>query len=276
LEAGKAERFDNSLLPIEAKLAPGLILLDAAVGAEDIQPGVPLRVRLLWRSDDELPDIRPRLTLVQDEVVLAENSDAPANGRYPTSNWIPGERVLEERQLLIPPGSTGEAALWLELGDERFILTTIAIQEQDHLLTMPQTDVVLNEQFGDIALLAGFDLEQRSYSTAEPIPLTLIWQSLVDGSDEDYVVFTHLLAEDGRVIAQHDGPPVSGARPISSWVSGEYIVDRHGLQFRDTAYEGPAMIEVGLYEPTSGRRVTLLDGTDHLLLPVWLEIIAGE
>jgi hypothetical protein len=85
-------------------------------------------------------------------------------------------------------------------------------------------------------------------------------------------VFAHLLAEDGRLVGQHDGVPGQGARPVSGWVPGEFILDPHEMVFRDPAFEGTVRIEVGLYDPQSGDRVRLLDGSDRFLLPLELAI----
>jgi len=99
----------------------------------------------------------------------------------------------------------------------------------------------------------------------------------LDGaSTGDYVVFAHLLSEDGRLIGQHDTVPGRGKRPVSGWVTGEYIVDPHEMVFRDKTYGGTAFIEVGLYDPVSGDRVKLQDGSDRVLLPVELAIAAPE
>ena len=268
--------LDNSLLSADVSLAPGLVLQDASLSAQSIPAGLPLRVELLWRADAPLPDLRPRLLLGQDEVVLAENSAAPANGRYPTSLWQEGEQVLEERILQPAAGSSGPAQILLELGDLRITLAQVEIEPQQHNFERPSTAFELQEQFANVALLVGFDLPQTVYSTTEAVPLSLIWQSLAGAPGHSYSVFTHLLGEDGRLIAQHDSAPASGERPMSGWVEGEYIVDRHELAFRDTAYSGPALIEVGLYDPLSGERVRLADGSDRLILPVELTITAGQ
>ncbi|MFN2206019.1 MAG: hypothetical protein ACK2UT_08895 [Candidatus Promineifilaceae bacterium] len=266
----------NSLLPSEVSLAPGLVLQDASLSARSITAGVPLRVELLWRAEHPLPDLRPRLLLIQDDAVLAENGTAPANGRYPTSLWQKGEQVLEERILEPAAGRAGLAQIMLELGDRRITLGQVDIETQQHSFDRPSVAFELQEQFADVALLAGFDLPETVYSTAETVPLTLVWQSLAGAPGNSYSVFTHLLGENGRLIAQHDSIPAGGERPLSGWVEGEYILDRHEMVFRDVAYSGPAQIEVGFYDPASGERVRLADGSDHLILPVELTIAAGQ
>jgi hypothetical protein len=260
--------------PRAAALAPDLVLLDATYPQADVAPGTVLPVELLWQATARLPDLRPQLLLLQDDSVLVVNDEAPAGDRYPTLLWQPGEQVREVRGLAVPAHVDGEARLVLALGDVRHNLGTVTIAPRDHQFSAPEMAVTVDEQFGEVAALAGFDLPQRAYSTAEKVPLRLLWRSLQDAPPGDHVVFTHLLAEDGRLIAQHDGVPGEGSRPLSSWVTGEYILDPHDMAFRETGYTGPATVEVGLYDPQTGERVTLRDGSQQLVLPLTLQIEA--
>jgi hypothetical protein len=128
-------------------------------------------------------------------------------------------------------------------------------------------------QFGDFLELANFGLPASEFTTAEPLPLTIYWRKLDGNSPVDYLVFTHLLAEDGHLIGQHDGPPAGGARPITQWAAGEIVEDFHPMAFQDTGYVGPARIAVGLYDPATGRALTST-GSDHVILPVAITIVA--
>ena len=263
-QLGEAVNFDT-----------GLSLEDAAFFPETLSAGSALQVQLLWQANQKLPDLQPRLALVQNGEDLTFDESAPASDRYPTSLWEVGEKVLEVRELAVPIGSSGEAELMLQVGDQTIHLGDFSIADREHTFIMPLVDQSIDRQFGDIARLAGYNLEERVYSTAETIPLTLVWQSSRDGGPDDYVVFAHILGADGRLIGQHDGVPDQGRRPVSGWVDGEYILDHHELAFRDLAYEGMAVIEVGLYDPTNGERIGMPDGSDHFLLPVELRIEAG-
>jgi len=127
-------------------------------------------------------------------------------------------------------------------------------------------------RFGDFAELVGYNLPAAEFRTAQPLLLTLYWRGLQGTSPANYLVFTHLLSQDGRLIAQHDGPPASGTRPISSWTPGETIADPHPMTFYDTTYTGPANIAVGLYDPVTGRVVTET-GRDSVVLPLTINII---
>ena len=127
-------------------------------------------------------------------------------------------------------------------------------------------------RFSDFAALVGYSLPAAEVSAAQPLPLTIYWQGVEGVSPTNYLIFTHLLSEDGRLIAQHDGAPANDTRPTSGWLAGETITDFHPMAFQDTAYTGPASIAVGLYDPATGRVLTQT-GDDHFILPIRITII---
>ena len=119
-------------------------------------------------------------------------------------------------------------------------------------------------RFGEIGTLVGYDLSARRVRAGDPLTVTLYWQAVNRAPIErPYTVFTQLLTPDGRLIAQHDGPPVDGTRPTTSWIGDEIIVDAHTLDWQDTSYSGPARLIVGLYDSESIERVLTDTGADY-------------
>ncbi len=254
-------------------LQPGLMLLAAEPESDSTSPGEPLSVFLLWQSAaDNLADNRPEVALVQGGADLVKNSDAPVFGRYPTSVWSNGEQVFERRVLLIPPDAKGMVEVVLRLDGKEYQLGELEIEEQSHSFTRPDTAYTLDATFGDLARLTGFNLRKTTFTSDETVPLTLAWQSLAHAPQTEYVVFTHLLDDQGRIIAQHDGPPARGDRKTTSWLAQEYILDEHEMTFLIRGYEGEGVIEVGWYDPVSGERLQSGDGADHVILPVQITI----
>jgi hypothetical protein len=142
--------------------------------------------------------------------------------------------------------------------------------------TVPEAGISgeLDVRFGNFAQLVGYSLTSAEVTTAQPVMLTLYWRRLEVASPANYVVFSHLLTEDGqRLIAQHDGAPAGGTRPLDTWTSNETIVDVHPMAFLDAAYTGLARVAVGLYDPATGR-VPTGTGEDHVVLPITINVVS--
>jgi hypothetical protein len=134
----------------------------------------------------------------------------------------------------------------------------------------------LDVTFGDFGRLIGYQLSSTTIAVGEPLALTLYWQGLEGRSPADYTVFTHLFSQDGRLIAQHDGPPAGGREPTSEWEAGETIEDTHQMTFSSEGedYAGPAAIIVGLYDPGDiNARVMTSQGQDYVSLPVTINVV---
>jgi hypothetical protein len=208
---------------------------------------------------------------------LVVNDLAPVQGSYPTNLWQPGEFIWEQRLLTVPAtAESGEAAVFVELGEQRYQLGELEISAEARTFEPPAPQVAVDAVFGDVARLVGFDPPPESVPAGQPIPLTLYWQSLQTGEPVGYTVFAQVLGlTDGRVVAQHDSAPGNGRRPTSGWVEGEFIRDDHLLAVRDYSYTGEGQIIVGLYDQATGTRLTLPDGRDAFPLPMPLTI-SGE
>jgi hypothetical protein len=273
--AGSAYRATSGPppLPQPADLADGLQLLGAGLDRATLSPGQSLLVTLRWQATrSPLPDLRPRLALVQGGQELASATTAPALGRYPTDRWQAGETVVEHRRLVAPPtAADGPADVVLTLGDERLALGRIEIDIEEHIFTPPPIGHPLDVRFGQVARLIGYDLPRQTFSASEPVTVTLYWQALEQAAGADYAVFTHVLAADGHLVGQHDGSPASGARPTGGWVPGEIIADPHAMTFREP-YVGAARVEVGLYDPDTMERVPMEGDETFALLPTMLTI----
>jgi len=214
---------------------------------------------------------------MQGDTALAAADEAPALGRYPTDRWPAGEPVLEHRRLPIPAtAAAGAADVLVVLGETRLKIGELTIVAADHVFTPPPLAAPLAVSLGATARLVGYELDSTVVDTAVPLPITLYWQSLTTGGAVSYTVFAHALAADGRLIGQHDSPPANGTRPTTGWVADEYVADRHELTFREPDYRGAAQIEVGLYDPDTGVRLTTPDGQDHVILPLTLTITEGD
>jgi uncharacterized membrane protein len=252
----------------ETRMAEGLSLERFAVLPRAALPGGQVSVLLRWRAEGATrPAVAPLLSLSRDGQVLL-TADSPLLAEtYPPDLWAAGEVIVERRELTYPP-QRGPADLALTVGDRAVSLGQVWLDESALLWEPPPMEQEVGVQFGDLAELLGYDLKATELTTGQPFQLTLYWRALNEAPlDRPYTVFTQLLAADGHLVAQHDGPPAGNTRPTTTWVGGEVIVDEHALTFHDSAYTGPAALIVGLYDSATIARLSTQQGDDQVPLP---------
>lgn len=89
------------------------------------------------------------------------------------------------------------------------------------------------------------------------LPVYLRWQSR-EPITQSLKVFVHLQqVSTGQILAQNDGWPVGGVRPVESWLADELIVDRRAVLLRPVTPAGEYLLLVGLYDALTGERVSL-------------------
>jgi len=110
--------------------------------------------------------------------------------------------------------------------------------------------------------------EPLSVSSGDALSVTLIWSAL-DTIPENYTVFVHLQADDGSLVAQHDGAPLFGTRPTTTWQPNEQLIDRHELVIAETGFVGNGRLFIGMYHPETLERLSFENGETALeLIPV--------
>ena len=79
----------------------------------------------------------------------------------------------------------------------------------------------------------------------------------------DYIVFVHLLTEDGTLVSQSDVVPQMGFRPTTSWAPQELVTDKHWLQLPEQFSPEDLQLSIGMYRADNGERLSLLgDGVE--------------
>jgi hypothetical protein len=193
----------------------------------------------------------------------------PLGGRYTTIRWQPGE-IVRDRDTFRLPGDLpdGRYHVRIALGEGlRHVLGTIDVVGRQRLFQLPE----LPPNRTSIRLTGGPDLVGWSAKpiedASEPqVAITLYWRS-AGPLDKDYSVFVHLVNMN-RVAAQHDGPPAEGAAPTVSWAPNEYIVDRHVITLPPGIAPSQLRIAIGMYDPTTGRRLQSTRGDSIDLGPL--------
>jgi 4-amino-4-deoxy-L-arabinose transferase-like glycosyltransferase len=119
----------------------------------------------------------------------------------------------------------------------------------------PNVQVPATIDDGSVRFL-GYHLPSGDWHAGDILPLSLFWRS-IESPEADYAIFVHLLAADGRLLAQNDSPPGGGTLPTSSWNPRETIVDRRGLLLPGDLAPGRYVLRLGLYLPSSGERLSV-------------------
>ncbi len=113
-------------------------------------------------------------------------------------------------------------------------------------------------RFGDEIALQHLGRSGSSVSPGEVFTLRAVWSALRTPS-ADYTVFTQLLSESDRIVAQRDMKPVGDSSRTSSWSAepGSEVVDLIGLLVPPGTAPGRYRLVIGLYHAQSARRLAV-------------------
>ena len=244
-------------LPVDSHLdvdIGGLTLLGATLEATTIRPGERVYLTLFWQADEAaLPSRSISLHLGDAELYRGD----PVHGTYPFGEWLPGEIVSDRYGPRVPLGiPPGDYRMEVRVADTAVDLGTVTVRETDRVFEAPSMMYPVEASLGDRVELLGYDLSTGSVASGETFALTLYWRALAE-MRTDYTVFTHLLAPDGSMTGQRDNQPVGGTYPTSLWVPGEVVRDIYDIPVRVDASEGEHRLEVGMYVPATGMRLSV-------------------
>ena len=241
-----------------------IALLGYDLAQDSVRQGETLTLALWWQA---LGDVEGDYLIhlqVEDEAgeIWGEVESRPVSRSYPTTEWEEGEILRDWYDLRIAPGTPpGEKRITLHLLDGatkepqgELLLASLKVEGRSRLFTPPPVDNPLEAYLGEGVKFLGYDLDTRSMRPGETIYLTLYWQALAE-MEESYTVFTHLLDEGDRIWGQKDGLPGGGAFPTTGWLPGEIIADDYAIPVDPQAPEGEYILEVGMYQADTGRRL---------------------
>lgn len=212
------------------------------------------QLQLRWRAD-RTPDQKYKVFLQlldSRDQVIAQRDAEPAGESRPTDTWNPGEVVLDNHGLLIPPGTPpGTYRRIVGMYDPE-TMERLKLPDGSDFLSLPPVTVAraktpppleaLNMQhsqnfdFGGIALL-GYDRYKRGYGHAPDTPLypgdrlhlTFYWQANVAPRADWWFELT-LVDGGGHPVATLQAPLVSDTYRTTMWQQGEIVRGEHDLQ----------------------------------------------
>ena len=291
----RAEPKDGIANPAHFNLENRVALVGYDLDRTAMRPGEALHLTLLWKAlapVDGDYTVSARLLGV-DGVAWGQVGGSLADASS-GAGWEAGQVISSTHALALrpdapdgvyyvdcslraanAPGDLSVLDRWGQPQDDRAVLTRIRVARDvrpevaEPAFAFPAIENPLDVAFGDVARLRGFRLDQETVSPAQELGLTLYWEAIHSKPLAlSYVVFTHLLDPENRVLAQHDGIPSYGYWPTTAWLEGQAIVDRHYLAFIVDDYEGEGLLEVGLYDPKTLQRLPTSEGGYRVILPV--------
>jgi hypothetical protein len=242
-------------LPAEVQIPVGdltLIAHNSAVHTQPLRNGDTLRLTLLWEGDSLTP--LPVLSLM--------DADGAWQVDIPPTVTEHDAIMRDWREAIIPANALdGTAVLALPDGTE---IAHYTINSVEAVYLLPELDQTIQAIFPDVGQLAGVRYPSLPFTLSEAPQIELIWQGGELSSPVSYTVFAQLRNESGQIVAQSDSVPAQGERPVTGWREGEIIRDLHTLRYNENAATGPVTLIVGLYDPITGQRVILQDGSDYV------------
>ncbi len=128
-------------------------------------------------------------------------------------------------------------------------------------LAVKAAETPLQLNFADQVTLMGYDLSSAMVQPGDTLSVTLYWkarQNLVD----DYSVFAQLVDDDKNIYAQKDSLN-PGGYPTHLWELDEYNRDQHEIYIPLGTPPGEYSIGVGLYDPGTMMRLSILEEEGH-------------
>lgn len=119
---------------------------------------------------------------------------------------------------------------------------------------LPPGATSLEIDVGEAITLVGLEGGDWSATPGGDLPVALYWRARAPVA-VGYHVTVQLLPLDregelaGPPVAQSDGVPAGGRRPVTGWVPGEIVADPRALALPDTISPGPYALIAALYDP---------------------------
>jgi hypothetical protein len=156
-------------------------------------------------------------------------------------------------------------------------------------LTADQTGAFRYESTGDHVIVAqtlynvklarglellAFDVSDTSVRPGDQFSVTLYWKAQVP-VPINYQVYVHLIGPDDQLYAQSDKLNPADF-PTSRWPTTKYVRDEHQLVFRGAPPPGQYRLVVGLWNASTGERLTVLSPAttfaEGLVLPTTITV----
>jgi hypothetical protein len=268
----------------QINLSDKVLFLGYDLADDTVLQGEDARLILYWQAQQPLEkqySVFAHLDAPPDYTTWA-GSDNLNPGGIPTSRWAPELYTRDEHTISIPADLPPveyllQVGLYDKVTGERLPIfaadsksassrstqgDSIPLQLVHVLRSKPINARRLPHREGSLLgekiELLGYELKEEPIRPGGVLELTLYWQAREE-IEESYIVFTHLLDDNGNIQGQQDGIPVEGMYPTSSWLTGQVVEDKHRIPTAATAPLGSYRIAVGMYQLNGLERLEAVD-----------------
>jgi len=269
--------------PMTIALPGGLTLLGFDLPVREFWTGEAARLALYWRGPAAVEEPRLSIALLDAQGQPVRQVARPLKPGYPRREWQPNEVVRGEYAIPIPstvPGGHYSLALRLDDGAPWLRLAAVRVVQRQGGPPLGRITHPRRENLGNQVLFLGYDLRPAAFGRppvgppppgrplimrpGEALEVTLYWQAQ-EPLEHSYKVFVQFLGEvtGNRLWGQKDSIPGQGAYPTTGWAVGEVVADRYTVTLLADAPPGDYLIQIGLYDGTTGERLPVLDAAGN-------------
>lgn len=266
---------------VQKKILPEVQVIGYDLAPDPPMPGQAVRVSIYYRTLARMFPIYSSELSVSSilGVPVKAIPSFPSSFSYPTYRWRADEIYRDVYAFVVP--STSPAGLYtVDLAWYPYDLDThVSDRTKENALSLGAIRVgeiqapasiahPSTARVGGAITFLGWDSSAAARESVvaargQSIPLDLFWradQTLA----ESYTVFVHLVNAEGQVVTDADSPPFSGLYATNLWRVGESLRDRHLLAIPPNLPPGKYTLEIGMYLPSSGNRLTIEVGSDRM------------
>lgn len=244
----------------EATFGEGLRLSGYDIEASDLRPGDPVRVRLEWEVLHKMDRDWSVFVHLNDPVLgrpIAQRDMYPGAGLQPTSLLAPGQRIVDEVVLVVPPTAIAPAELELTVGLYDYVNgERLLLRDGRDAVTLATVPLAAGEGpypnpvslFFEHGLeLVGYSVEPRRVSAGDEVALATYWRP-ARPLPADYTFFAQIIGPDTTRYAAADVTP---AQPTGDWLPGEVVEVHFSLPVDPATPPDVYPLIVGLYTRTA-------------------------
>lgn len=268
----------------QTQLNPPLVAGDVAIAGYDYvpvesHPGAEVNFTLYWQAQSKPRGEYHIVAALQDSggQQYSIQTLKPLDGQYPSSNWLPGELVRDPQlfaisaevpngtyDLVVTPEGPGGRGKPLRLG-------SVQVKGRERMMVAPSIQVMQQAGWQDGISLYGYSLNAQEVKPGGELQATLVWQA-TGHPTENYKIFFQMLDAQNKLVAQADAQPCQGSCPTTSWLAGEYLPDTYTLHLKPDLPPGDYTLIVGFYDESTGQRLLLKSGGDHIPLSLKIRV----